>query len=131
MPSTLTKGVTTLTLPDDLLWPDEFAWSAAQVRSSYSAGGALLLDVGTKLAGRPITLQGGADYAWAQRGQALTLRSWTDDPAATMTLVHRSVSYTVAFAPVDAPFSFVPVTDYHDPDSTDDGFFTLRLITLA
>lgn len=129
MPTTLTKGATTLTLPDDLLWPDEFLWSTTQTRSGYSAGGAVLRDVGTKLAGRPITLEGGTNYAWAQRSQALTLRSWTDDPVAAMTLVYRAVSYPVAFAPVDTPFSFVPVVDYHDPDNTDVGFFTLRLVT--
>lgn len=131
MPTTLTKGATTLTLPDHLLWPDEFLWSSTQASRNYSVGGALLVNVGTKLAGRPITLQGGVDHAWAQRSQALTLRSWTDDPAAAMTLVYRAVTRSVAFAPVDTPFSFVPQLDYSDPADTDVGFFTLQLITLA
>ena len=135
MPTTLTKGATTLTLPDHLLWPDEFLWSSTQASSRYSAGGALLVDVGTKLAGRRITLQGGVDgnkyYGTASRSQALTLRSWTDDPAAAMTLVYRGVTYAVAFAPVEAPVSFVQIVDYSTPVDADIGYFTLQLITTA
>lgn len=128
---TLTNGATTLALPDDLLRPDEFAWSATQQRSGYSAGGALLLDVGAKLAGRPITLQGGERHGWAPRSTVLTLQQWIDAGASPLTLVFRATTYTVGFAPGDEPLTVQPVIDYSDPDSTDLVFFVLRLITLS
>lgn len=131
MATTLTKNAVTLTLPDHLDWPDEFAWSATQMRRSYSAGGALLLDAGTKLAGRPITLAGDARHAWAQRAQALTLQEWTHDPIANMQLLFRGATYTVGFAAVDVPFTFTPKINYSTPVSTDLGYFVLQLITLA
>lgn len=131
MTTTLTRSSTTLTLPDHLLWPNEFNWTATQANQQYSVGGALLVNTGTKLAGRPITLQGGADHGWAQRGQALTLRSWADDPASTMTLVYRGTTYSVRFAATEAPFTFTPKVDYSNPIDTDVGFFSLQLVTLS
>lgn len=132
MPTTLTNGATVLTLPNHLAWPDEFAWTAAQQRSGYSAGGALLLDVGTKLAGRPITLVGTERHAWAPRSTALTLQQWADAGASPMTLLLRGTTYTVGFAPGDAPLTVQPKGyDYSEPIGTDLVFFTLRLITLS
>jgi hypothetical protein len=136
---TLTNGATTLALPDDLIWADEFAWSAVQQRSGYSAGGALLLDVGFKLAGRPITLQGGESHAWAPRSTALTLKQWIDAGASPLTLLFRGTPYTVGFATVDEPLSVQHLADCSDPDTVVAGglgevetvFFTLRLITLG
>lgn len=129
MATTLTKGAITVTLPNDMAWPDEFAWSAVAEQRAYSLGGALLRDLATKLAGRPITLQGGPNYAWMTRADALTIKSWADTLAATMTLALRGTNYTVAFDLAAEPVTVVPIIDYADPLSTDLCWVVLRLIT--
>lgn len=131
MTTTLTYGATTLTLPDDLQWPDEFAWVPVSSTQSYSAGGALLINRGVKLSGRPITLQGGPTWAWMDRTTALTLLEWAGVAGAALTLSYRSVSYSVKFAPVDAPLDVTPVVDYADPEGTDFYYATLRFITVS
>jgi hypothetical protein len=130
VPNTLTLGAATVQLDVDLDWTDEFDWSTTQSRRRYSAGGALLLDVGTKLAGRPLTLQGTESSGWMPRSSLLTLRAWTDDQAASMTLSFRGVTYAVGFAAVDAPVTCVPVAPWVDPIATDWVVPTIRLITL-
>ena len=63
---TLTRKDTSdpLELPGDMRWTDEFDWQAlAQSNVQYSLGGAAIIQQGTMLAGRPITLGGGVDMA--------------------------------------------------------------------
>jgi hypothetical protein len=129
--TTLTYSSTTLTLPDDLLWTDEFAWTPVTVSSSYSAGGSLLINRGVKLAGRPITLQGGATWAWMDRTTALALLDWVAISGAQFTLSYRSVSYTVKFSPNAAPLEVSPVVDYTDPDGSDFYFATMRFVVVS
>lgn len=131
MANTITRSAITITLDIDLDWPDEFEWSAVQSRRGYSAGGALLLDTGTKLAGRPITLTGSDNRAPMTRTDMLTLRSWTDDPPSTMTLLFRGTTYSVAFAAVDAPVTCTPCAPYSDPIGADLVIPVLRFITLS
>ena len=52
---TLARAGTTITLSDRLHWTDEFDWHPVEQASSYSTTGALLIDVATRQAGRPIT----------------------------------------------------------------------------
>lgn len=129
MATTLTKGVTTLTLPSDIAWADEFAWAAVAEQRAYSLGGALLRDVALKLAGRPITLQGGPNHAWMTRADALTLKTWADAPATSMSLLLRGTTYSVVFDLASEPVSMVPIIDYSEPLSTDLCWVVLRLIT--
>ena len=77
----LTDGVV-LALPDDLLWTDEHAWSPVVANTSYLLTGALLVQSGTRQAGRPITLVGAADMAWVTRAVVETLYGWAADPLA-------------------------------------------------
>lgn len=131
MPTTLTNGATTLTLPDDLLWPDEFDWNPVQATQAYSVAGALLIDRRSKLAGRPITLTGNVDYAWSTRATALTLQTWAAQTNPTLTLSYRGVSYSVAFDHTRQPLRVTPIVEYADPSSTDECFFTLSLIQIG
>jgi hypothetical protein len=133
MPTTLTLTGTvpvTVTLDDELHWADEFDWSTTQARRGYSAGGAQLLDVGTKLAGRPITLTDPDNRTVTLRSTVLTLRSWTDDPAAVMTLLFRGTTYSVGWAAVEAPVTCTPLVTWSDPLAADLVVPTIRLITL-
>lgn len=71
---TLTSGSTVITLPGDLQWVDEMTpWKVVQVYENTLTG-ALLVSESGKLAGRPITLQSGADFGWVQRSVVLALQ---------------------------------------------------------
>lgn len=130
MPTTLTYLSTTLTLPDTLSWPDEFGWAALQERREYSITGALIIEVATKQAGRPITLEGNEGRAWLQRSDVLQLQAWAQISAASFTLALRGTNYTVKFDQVETPIEAQPVFDEADPASTDYYFVRLRFIVL-
>ena len=88
-PWTLTRkdNNATLELPADMRWRDEFDWQAlAQSSVQYSLGGAAIIQQGTMLAGRPITL--GGDWVWLARATLATLAIWADVPELEMTLSH-------------------------------------------
>ena len=86
---TLTRKDTNavLELPDRLRWTDEHDWSPlAQASPQYSLGGAVIVQQGTMLAGRPVTL--GGEWIWLPRATLLTLAAWADVPELEMTLAH-------------------------------------------
>jgi len=62
--TTLATSSGTITLPDDIPWIDEFAWSPVAQQIDISLGGSLLIEVSTQAAGRPITLAGDKNTAW-------------------------------------------------------------------
>lgn len=81
MPAITLGGVT---LPDDLQWTDEYAWSPVARASEYSLTGALIVEEAAKLAGRPITL--GGDWAWVSIATLTALRALAATPGWTGTL---------------------------------------------
>lgn len=129
---TLTCNGNTLTLPADLLWADEYDWHPVQQQKTYTTTGALVLDIGTRLAGRPITLQGSDKSAWLSRAQCNTLRAWAALPAPAMTLLLRGAVMDVAFDHERTAFEAQPVMQFADGDEVDDDWYvaTLRLIEL-
>ena len=76
-----------LELPADMRWRDEFDWQAlAQSSVQYSLGGSAIIQQGTMLAGRPVTL--GGEWIWLDRATLTTLAAWADVPELEMTLAH-------------------------------------------
>jgi ABC-type antimicrobial peptide transport system permease subunit len=127
--NTLTYGVTTLTLPDDLLWVDEFDWQQVQQGTAYTVAGALLVEAAVKLAGRPVTLQAGVDYAWTLRSVLNTLNAWKALPAQVFALVLRDAApINVVFDHARTPIEARPVIDYATPVDDDPYVVTLRFI---
>ena len=94
---TLTHGVTTLHLSDRLQWTDEYEWTPVQQATEYSIAGALLIDVGTKLAGQTIALDGVETEAWIGRALCQTLKAWAALPGAEFALTLRGTTHTVIF----------------------------------
>ncbi len=125
MPHTLTNGATTLTLPSNLLWANEFAWlPVAMSAPRYSLTGALIVESAARQAGRPIELE--ADEAWILRSDLLTLRAWAALPGQTFSLVVRSeAARTVIFDQQAGAIDAVPVIEYSDPVPGD--FYRLGL----
>ncbi len=128
MATTLTYLTTTLTLPEDMLWPDEYDWRAVEQRQEYTITGALVVEATAKAAGRTITLAADVGYAWMTRTTLDTLRTWSLLPAQTFTLSYRGVSHSVIFDHAAGAIDARPIIDYSDPTNTDDYAVTLRFI---
>ncbi len=120
----------TLALPDDLLWSDEYGWSAVVSSVSYLITGALLVQSATRQAGRDITLVGAADMAWVTRSVVNVLRDWAALPldSATgrfeLTLTDGRM-FTVAFRHADGALEAEPVTGF--PARNDNDFYRITL----
>lgn len=120
-----------LEFDQDMLWNDEFTWSAvAQTQPVHSLSGAVLVQQGTKLAGRPITLTG--DWVWATRQKVEALRSWTDVAGLKMTLTHYDGrSFTVGFRYHDGALNQVEPVRYVTPEANSDRYtMAIQLMTL-
>lgn len=124
MATTLTLGVTTLTLDPDMLWEDEFKWKPVEQKTAYTITGALIVESMAKLAGKPITLSGG----WLARSVLDTLTTWAAIPGQTMTLSLRGVDHTVVFDHENVAVDAQPIIDYAEPDAADQYAVTLRFL---
>ncbi len=118
-----------IALPAQLHWDDEFAWSPVGQAIDVALDGALVVEESAQQAGRPMTLRGGVDRAWAQRATVAQLYALAAQPAQQHTLVYRGETYTVIFdrrsgAPVEAR----ALWEDAEPEDTDDYELTLRLL---
>jgi len=134
MAITLEKDGTVIALPPDLLWEDEFAWSQVSQSTERSVTGALLVDVGTRLDGRPITLTGTERHAWMRRTEVQALRAWVALPEQVFTLSINGAVFDVLFDhgtdETSRAFAVTGVVDYSDPQGHH--FYcnvTLRFVT--
>lgn len=130
MTISLTNGVTTVALPEDLNWPDEFTWQQVVQTAEYTTTGALVLDSFAKQAGRPITLQGSETFAWCERGALVTLRNWASQPGAVFTLTLRGVDRQVVFNHEAGALEAEPIIDYSDPIDGDPYAISIRFLEL-
>ena len=133
MAITLTNAIAgiTLTLPEQLTWPDEFGWQQVVQASEYTTTGALVVDAWAKQSGRPITLAGSETRAWCERGALLTLRTWASQPGLQMTLTGlRGTSRTVVFDHEAGAIDAAPIIDLADPIDTDPYAVTLKFLEL-
>lgn len=129
MATTLTYGATPLTLPSDLVWTDEFAWRQVEQSRRYSVTGALIVDAGAKLKGRPITLTGTDRHAWITRADLLTLLTWRALPAEVFSLVLRGeAARSVMFDHEGGAIEAAPIIEFSDPAAADVYRVVLRFI---
>lgn len=126
---TLTQATTTVTLPPDMLWGDEFTWQPVEQKADPTITGALVVQVATRQGGRPITLQSGPDYAWLTRAQLEQINAWAGVPGQQLTLNIRGTNRTVMFRHHSGPALEAEMVLYHSaPAATDYYQCTLRLI---
>lgn len=120
MATTLTYSGTTLTLPIDLLWVDEFAWKRVEQRQIFTITGAQVIEAYAKQAGRPITLRGGPDFAWISRSGLESLRAWAEVPGRIFSLVVRGeAARNVCMDQTAGPIEATPLIEYSDVDAND------------
>lgn len=137
MPYTLSLGSVDLAADPDLggeqlQWTDEHEWDPVEQGQERSLGGALVIQEGVKLYGRPITLASN-DGAWFTQATVAALQGLRDQPGIVMLLTlpggqtHHVTWNRAAGAPVEA----VPL--YRRVVYRPDDLFTLtlRLITVA
>lgn len=131
---TLTNTATsvTLTLPDALNWSDEYAWSPVMQTTTKTTTGALIIEVATQQAGRPITLEGSDDSTWCTRAMVDTLRAWATTPGLILSLTLRGTERSVMFDHERAALQGLPVIFYADGSISPDDFYypTLRFLEL-
>ena len=118
MAITLTKDATTLGLPEDLFWIDEFSWARVAQETTRSTTGALLVDVAVKQAGQPITLEGTDTNAWITRALCSTLQAWAALPGIELALVLRGETHQVIFDHAKGGFSAQPIWKLLDGEIT-------------
>ena len=123
MSITLTYNGTTATLSDRLQWTNEYDWSPVDQATGYSTRGALLVDVGLKLAGQPITLEGTDTNAWISRALCSTLQAWAALPGIQLGLVLRGQAHQVIFDHAKGGFSAQPVWKLLDGEITPELFY--------
>lgn len=115
---TLSDGIETIVLDQDLFWSDEFTWAEVEQSVERSIPGSLVIDVCIKKAGRPITLQGPAENAaWMLRSDIERLQAWEKDPTLILKLGLRGRDFSVVFRRYDgAPVEANPVDFVANPD---------------
>ena len=94
---TLSDGTLTINLPADLQWRDEFEWTPVEHSTDYSLTGALIVQEALRQDGRPITLYGGQEGAWAARSIVQALHALASTPGRTFTLTIYGTAYHVMF----------------------------------
>ena len=123
MSITLTYNGTTAHLSDRLQWTNEYDWSPVDQATGYSTRGALLVDVGLKLAGQPITLDGTDTNAWISRALCSTLQAWAALPGIQLDLVLRGETHQVIFDHAKGGFSAQPIWKLLDGEITPELFY--------
>lgn len=127
---TLTLGGTTVELPDDLFWTDEYLWQATEQSVTRTITGAQIIQSAARLSGRHVTLQAPDDaHAWITRSALETLRGWATTPANVFTLAGlRGVSRQVVFRHADTAITANPVQHFSDAAAGDFYVATLRFM---
>ena len=112
----------------DMVWTDEFNWPVVTKKTEYSLSGALIVDSGMRLAGRPITLAGKADGGWITRATVDALRVLARAlPGQYVLTLADGRSFNVIFA-ADDPIRAEQVVDLSDPGADWWYIATVKLI---
>lgn len=129
MSITISDGATDVVLTDDLAWIDEFTFNPVREAKDITTTGAIVLQYGTMVAGRTITLKSPDERAgWVQYSAIAQLKIWALIAGQELTLTLRGVDYTVVFRQSDGPLEVGQVVDYNDYISTDWCLITLRFM---
>jgi hypothetical protein len=120
-----------ISLPEDLLWTDEYQWSPVQQTVDVALNGSLIVQESAQQGGRPITLAGDSQSAWVTKATLELLRAKAEQAGLEMTLDYHGTTYQVIFrrdrvAPIDAR----QVVGFANPQSDDYYMLTIRLMAL-
>lgn len=101
-----------------LRWSDEYAWTPVAQATAYGLTGALIVQEGTRTAGRPLTLAGGPRRAWLTRAQLGTLAALlASGDQRTLTIHDGRQIPVIPRHDGDGPLSADSLIDYANPDA--------------
>lgn len=120
-----------LTLPDELVWLDEFAWTPVAQTEDYSLAGAFLVQQGVKLAGRPLTLGRNQGEVWAKRSLILSLQAKAATTDQMTLTLHDGRSFHVIWRVGDGPIEATQVVEYNYPPAAAWYNLTLRFLIVG
>lgn len=127
MATTLSDGATSVTLPDDMMWNDQHSWTPVEQTVSTSITGAALIDVGTRIKGRSITLQSDEQHAWIPYATISQIKAWAAIAGKQITLTIGMDTFQVIFRHHEKPAVDVfAIIDYNTPDAQDWFFGVLK-----
>ncbi len=128
---TLSDGVDTITLHKDLLWSDEAFWNAVEQTAKRTVTGAMIVQSGTRVKGRPITLEPEDDASAPTTREVLDqLRNWAAVPGKTMVLTLGGVGYDVIFRHQDGGLEARKWIHYDSVLPADIYLVVIRLMTI-
>lgn len=118
-----TEELDEIVLPNGLLWVDEYTWSPIESASEWSLSGAMIIQSGKKLKGRPITLEGADEQmGWVTRETVEILKAKAEITDRKFTLVLGSGQserqFTVRFRHSDNALEASPVYRWQPTDAT-------------
>jgi len=120
-----------ITLPEDLIWEDEYAWSGVDARANVSRGGYPIIFEQSVSSGRPVTLTGGPNHAWIAHNVLQSVFDLAGIPLATYDLVMGTTTRRVRFANEDPPaVTAIPVREMPDDEYIDGDWFHSVVIKL-
>jgi hypothetical protein len=128
MSTTLTYDGATATLPDDMIWSDEYNWHPVVQSSEFTTTGALLIESAVKQAGRPISLNNTEDQGWVTKVACDQIKEWASLPGIVLTLVYRGVTRSVVFDHENTAFEAEPLVFYREVVNGDYYIVTIRSI---
>lgn len=108
----------TLALPPDLQWVDELSWVPLGMTATVSLTGAEIVQSGTLQAGRPVTLQGGTDFAWVNYATVTALLALAATGNTYTLTLPDARTFTVRFRAEDTPVEAAPVAHRTTADTT-------------
>lgn len=127
---TLTTLTTSIELPEDVWWSDEFAWTPIAESNEFSLTGSLIVDVGTRQAGRPVTLASNPNGGWVTRAIVMALQAQRDTPQATISLTLADGRTLTVKHDRTRPFEATPVRPASDMTAATSYRITLPLIEI-
>lgn len=127
------KTAQTIQLEDGFFWSDE-NWSPIEQNTEYALNGALIVQVGQKKAGRPITLKPANNKkGWIRLRELNLLREWkdlTEQFTLQFEWPHDQRQFNVIFNHQEGALESNPIKNM--PAVSEDDFFnvTLRFLEL-
>lgn len=117
---------------DQLEWTDEFTWDPVAQEQERSLSGALMVQEGVKLYGRPITLASNG-AAWFRLSVVRQLEALRDERGRIMllTLPTGAQHYVIFNRAAGSPLEAAPMWRHVNPGAGQLYEITLRLITVA
>lgn len=119
-----------LTLPEGLIWVNEFDWTPIEQNQTRSVTGANIIQSGVKTEGRSIILEGGESAAWINRQGLISLQNKLSNDAVMVLTLEDSTNVNVKFDHERTPLLADPIIEYQLPDNEDPYTLTINLITV-